>query len=219
LHKFSQAKELASATVTAGERLGSLNSVSAAKLLQARRLRADVLLEGSDATATDWMQAKLIYEDVLTEQVATLGTAHENTLTTKNNLAALCKTKLGNLTIAVELEMEVIAGCKQLFGPNHEKTTVARMNYGNTLHRMGKYRPALKEFTEAADGFERGLGRLSPRTLKAQHNLALVLDKVGRSEEALALMKTVYQGRVDVFGADAPPTRSSLSQLDSWMQD
>ncbi|HKQ98469.1 MAG TPA: serine/threonine-protein kinase [Candidatus Polarisedimenticolia bacterium] len=84
---------------------------------------------------------------------------------------------------------------------------------GNVYMNLGLYsraEPLLKESLEAR---RRLLGEEDPGTLSAAHDMALLLDQAGRSEEAEALNRKVLEARTRALGPDDPETLKSMNNL------
>ena len=84
---------------------------------------------------------------------------------------------------------------------------------GNVYMNLGLYsraEPLLKESLEAR---RRLLGEEDPGTLSAAHDMALLLDQAGRSEEAEALNRKVLEARTRALGPDHLDTLKSMNNL------
>lgn len=58
-----------------------------------------------------------------------------------------------------------------------------------------------------------------PNTLTSMNNLAHTFCELGRSDEALALMRDCVYGRQRILGSEHPYAVSSLKTLETWEQD
>ncbi|KAK4220475.1 kinesin light chain 1, partial [Podospora fimiseda] len=61
--------------------------------------------------------------------------------------------------------------------------------------------------------YEKVLGKEHPHTLTSMNNLALVLDKLGKYEEAEKMHRQVLQLREKVLGKEHPHTLASMNNL------
>ena len=74
-------------------------------------------------------------------------------------------------------------------------------------------------FERALAGHERALGADHPDTLMTVNNLANVLGRQGKHEEAMALYERVLAGQERALGADHPDTLRAVDNLAILLND
>ncbi|KAL3910026.1 MAG: hypothetical protein SGPRY_009212 [Prymnesium sp.] len=117
-----------------------------------------------------------------------MGDSHPETLMTITNLAGLLRAQ-GKLADAEPLAREVLSTWRELEATAKvPRNTLTSINIlAELLHSQGKDAEAEPLCVEVLAGFSAFFGEEHPFTVSAAENLAAVLRKVGKGEEADAI--------------------------------
>ncbi|KAL2803059.1 hypothetical protein BJX63DRAFT_86550 [Aspergillus granulosus] len=69
---------------------------------------------------------------------------------------------------------------------------------------------------QALEGYKKVLGLEHPNTLTCMHSLAFTLKELGKTSDALSLIKECANLRKKVLGSDNPHAISSFNALSKW---
>ncbi|KAL8290753.1 hypothetical protein RB597_008822 [Gaeumannomyces tritici] len=167
------------------------------------------------------------------------GTDHTTTLT---SMAALAETLYaqGRLQKAEELQVEVLEAGKAKFGADHFITMGSMADLASTYYAQGRLEEAEQLEVKVLEASKAKLGPDNPDALTWMANLAFIfyaqgrleeaeklqvevlawtLNKQGRGEVALGLMKDCAQRRQQVLGPDHPSTVISLAAVADWSKN
>ena len=93
------------------------------------------------------------------------------------------------------------------------------MEFGKLRQAQGKYQAAFLRMNSAYERRARLLGDEHPATLAAMSNLAVMLSKLGRHDEAANLQEKVLTWRKNFFGDEAPATLTAMNNLAMMLSD
>ena len=93
------------------------------------------------------------------------------------------------------------------------------MEFGKLRQAQGKYQAAFLRMNSAYERRARLLGDEHPATLAAMSNLAVMLSKLGRHDEAANLQEKVLMWRKNFFGDEAPETLTAMNNLAMMLSD
>jgi tetratricopeptide (TPR) repeat protein len=132
----------------------------------------------------DYNKALDIYERI---QLSTDNADHPVLANTLNNIGNV-QLQMGNLTKAVELNMQALEMRKRSFGPDHIVTAGSLNDVGIAYLCLGDEQRALNYFNEALEVTRKVYGQETARTTELE-NIALTLTKVGNYDAALPQYK------------------------------
>ncbi|WP_433720976.1 tetratricopeptide repeat protein [Actinoplanes sp. CA-051413] len=162
-----------------------------------------------------WNQL-LPHIDALTRHA---GPAHSNTqLMYVNDQAAVYRQFQGQVSAAVELFEQVLAGRQRVLGDNHPDTLTSRHNLAGAYQAAGRVAAAIELFEQARTDRQRVLGDDHPDTLASLNDLAFAYRAAGRLAEAIVLFEQARASRRRVLGDDHPDTMVSRNNLASAYQ-
>ena len=119
----------------------------------------------------------------------------------------------GNYDDAKILFEEALAGQREGWGDDDEKTLVAMSMLGVLLFKMGDMEAAKELYVEALAGHRRCLGDTHPDTLACINNLGLLEKKMGDLEAAELLYEEALAGSREALGEAHPDTLQSIKNL------
>ncbi len=130
-------------------------------------------------------------------------------------LASTAQTELhlGLYPAAVEAASSALEIAQKEFGPESEKTNMARSNLGLMLSYAGRKEEAEALTQSSLEAFRKQLGDLHPDTLRAMNNLAGLLLERGDAFGAEVLLIKSLEGRKIALGVDHPDTLMTLNNL------
>ena len=146
-------------------------------------------------------EAETITRAVLAARRKSLGNTHPSTLTTLNNLVVIL-VQQGRLQEVEPLLNELVSSTRERLGPDASLTLGAEHNRAYVLEDLGKLDESeaqLRDLLVALDG------KHNPLLLIARNDLALLLSRRGRYDEAIALMRTVLADGPALLGAADNP--------------
>ena len=120
----------------------------------------------------NWEQARLLYADILEEQIKTLGPAHPSVIETRNRLAYLLM-RSGRPAEALEAYKELLNHQVNTLGPDHPTTLAIRSNMAISQAQSGDVESAVRAYRDILNDEERILGPDHPTTLATRFNLAI----------------------------------------------
>ena len=117
--------------------------------------------------------------------------------------------------------LHLLEAMRQAGEPDDEiRKTADNETWGNTLsayreeyNRTSRWNLSLIFARTDYDRCCCAFGRKDPAALTALENLAFILNKLGRYQEALEKRKEVYEGRKQIFGGEDPAVLSALGDL------
>ncbi len=131
-------------------------------------------------------KAEPLQVQVLELQKSILAEKHPDTIAAMNNLASTWRAQ-GHLDKAEPLQVQVLEIQKRMLGEKHPNTIAAMHNIAGTWFFQGHYIKAEKALAEAMELFTGKFDESHPDYLIAIGNLALIYEKLGRNEDAVAL--------------------------------
>lgn len=141
-----------------------------------------------------------------------LGSDHQNTLATMNNLALMYSAQ-GRWEKAEELLVQVVETTKTKLGAEHPDSLTSMNSLASTYQKQGRLEKAEELQVQVLEGLKRKVGADHPHTLSSMGNLASIYRGQDRWEEAEELEVQVLEGRKTKLGADHPATLDSLGSL------
>jgi tetratricopeptide (TPR) repeat protein len=161
-------------------------------------------------------QAASLLRRVFEGRSRTLGSAHEDTLLSLWALAD-CTHEVGDSHECVSLFRRCVAGCREHLGEAHLTTLSVLNNFAHVLAEDPSQQVEAEELYRTVIRHRtRVHGPHSKETLRVRYNLGLLLSKMDRVEETLALWSTVHQLQVTHLAptdADQNQTASDLCRL------
>ena len=139
------------------------------------------LAEGGDLAG-----AEPLYRQALAGQERNLGPEHPTTLATVNNLAEVLRDK-GDFDEAESLFHRALDGFQRKLGPEHRNTFSAMNGLGLLLFKKANYAAAEPLLRSALKGRKIALGADHAEVAAAARDYALLCEKLGRRDEAIAL--------------------------------
>jgi len=159
-------------------------------------------------------EARVLYEAAISGFTRVVGAEAEDTLTATMDLGILLAEQ-GAIIPATKHLRAAAEGRRARFGPSHRDTLVAQLNLANILAHSSP----VDHFEEARGLYESVVvgrtdlfGARSSSTLDARCNLALLLGRVGRMEEACREYDDVIAQYTEVQGANHPDTLRATAQ-------
>ncbi|MEM7154718.1 MAG: tetratricopeptide repeat protein [Myxococcota bacterium] len=113
--------------------------------------------------------------------------------------------ELGEVWGQVALSKARLLNDFELLGSAHGNMGAVQLNDDD-------YGAAESSFREASVYYQTALGRLDPRVLSMEHNLAVTLRNKADYDGALALIERVLKARVERLGEEHPITASTISE-------
>jgi tetratricopeptide (TPR) repeat protein len=150
-------------------------------------------------------EAEQLFRQVLVVRERVLGTAHPDTLATRNEVAWMLAER-GRFEEAEELYRQVLAGRERVLGDDHPDTLTTRSSVAWMLGERGRFENAEELYRQVLAVSERVLGDDHPNTLTTRSSVAWMLGERGRFEEAEELYRQVLAGREQVLGDAHPVT-------------
>jgi tetratricopeptide (TPR) repeat protein len=151
--------------------------------------------------------AKLI-EDVLNAQRRIYGGRNVKTLQTTVRLAQV-NLRRGRFDEAVALYQELFDSSRAMFGPDHESTIEAMHFLAYGLRHQANY-PASLDLTERVlDWTRRNLGPTHPKTLNSMREVARLMARLGRLDEA----RNMIDQEIEILPAEEWVEREALAWL------
>ena len=130
------------------------------------------------------------------------GEDHPSTLRALHNAACLMEL-LDDTPGAEFLMRDVLERRKRLLGENHYETTISIHDLGWLLHlhpeRLDEAEPLLRQ---ALQQWTKTLGVANPDSRDAASNLAQLLRKTGKFEQAIEVQQNLVDGTESVLGRD-----------------
>jgi serine/threonine protein kinase/predicted Zn-dependent protease len=142
------------------------------------------------------------------------GADHLNTLSIKNNLAALYLDQ-GKYDQAETLFREVLQGATAKLGGGHHYTLLTKRNLASLYKQQEKYDRAETLYKEGVQVSTAKLGVDHPDTLSFKLGLGTLYQEQGKHDQAQTLFKEVLQGWTAKLGADHPRTLTVKCNLAS----
>ncbi|KAE8139195.1 hypothetical protein BDV38DRAFT_242967 [Aspergillus pseudotamarii] len=140
-----------------------------------------------------------------------LGAIHLNTIRAMDLLTGTLY-NLGKLTELTYLLPELIERKKQVFGMLNRDTLDTVNMFEVILIRVTKYNEAGDSIAHTLQLSEGFLGKDDPQTIRSKMNLAVARCGQGRKDEALALVRQVFEDRKRILGLDDPLTIRTKEQ-------
>jgi hypothetical protein len=141
-----------------------------------------------------------------------LGDQHPATLVAMARLAGILR-RMGDLTVARDLNEQVLHGMRRSRGPEHPDTLAAMNGLGLTLYDMGDLAAARTLQDSLLEASVRTLGPDDPRTLVYEGNLALILRASGDLKGALFLQRRSFDVNSRTLGLEHRMTLSAMNVL------
>ena len=154
----------------------------------------------------DWVRAEAVSRERLRTLEKAKGDRHPYTLGAMNNLGDQLR-RLGRESEARELLTRAYDLCTSELGPEHGLTTSVRGN----LACLAEPADAVREFEACLALARRKLGDAHRLTLVHMANLAVTYHRVGRHEEAIALLEQTRKLRHRVLGPKHPDNIQDLA--------
>jgi hypothetical protein len=148
----------------------------------------------------------------LTLSARLLDPRHSEALRARSNLGFL-HWRAGESDKAIEVEQQVAADCRDVFGAGHERTFHAQICLAESLQSAGHTDQALELKIPLLPACEQALGPDHPYTLDAISLLAVSREAAGEHEEAIRLGERVVAARERVLGVGHADTLASRANL------
>ena len=134
----------------------------------------------------DLAAAEPLYREALAGRERTLGVEHPTTLATVNNLAEVLRDK-GAFDEAEPLFHRALDGFRRKLGPEHRYTFNSMNSLGLLLFKKANYAAAEPLLRRALEGRKIALGPEHTDVAATAHDYAMLCEKLGRHDEAVAL--------------------------------
>jgi tetratricopeptide (TPR) repeat protein len=145
--------------------------------------------------------AELIIGKVLEARRRNLGNTHPSTLTTLNNLVVILIQR-GRLQQAEPLLDELVEGTRQRLGADAPLTLTAMHSRAYAMEDLGRLDESEAQLRDLVVLLK---DTRNPLQLVVRNDLALLLSRRGRYDEAIALMRSVLAQAPDLLGAADHP--------------
>jgi len=156
-------------------------------------------------------EAEQLMRDALQQYSAVHGQDHPASIAVMSNLATLLQQQ-GRLAEATEMLRRSAQLCEKVNGPNHPDTAAAENNLALGLDAAGEFAEAEKVYLKIIS--RRGaLNPDDPGLLVARSNYALLVQKMGRLDEAEASFRELIGQMKRVLGDDHMHTLFAESNL------
>ncbi len=169
-------------------------------------IRAEESLAGTLMALGRFDEARQLFEGAAVRAAAELGGENiPRTLQVRHNLAIVIGLQ-GHYSASLALHRRILEARVDLFGGKHALTLSSAMRTARMLRLLGRYREALAEQEHNSRLFGQVLDRQHADTLAAEHNLALCARRVGDSQFAHAMLRSVREKLLGRYGAQHPDT-------------
>ncbi len=149
-------------------------------------------------------EAAEVFEKTLAGRIKVLGEDHVSTATTRLNVA-VCLVAAGKQAEAEPLVRRAMAVFEAKLGPDHPKTLTAYGNLAYILEDLGNNAEAETWFRRVLAGLRKNTkGGADPEMWSAINNLAMLLMKEGKVEEAGAQFRELLDACEPTVPADHP---------------
>ncbi|MEM9552725.1 MAG: serine/threonine-protein kinase [Acidobacteriota bacterium] len=152
-----------------------------------------------------WQEARQL-------RIRELGTRHEESTTTTNDLAVTLW-KLGELEQAESLLRDVLAADRERYGDRHLGITRSLNNLALLLQEEGKFDDATQLLEESLEIKRRALGDEHPRVALALNNLAVLRLDAGDFDGAEELLVEVLRLARAIYGESHPRVAATLGSI------
>ena len=203
-HAREPARAEALARATHRARAARAGEADAATLRSLHRVAACVGQAGGRLE-----EAERLYRDALRQQAATLGEAHADALSTGHDLA--CAALSPSPSSSSRARASATRGCSHAGARSIARPRRTSRRYN--LKHQHKYVEAERVYRSVLAGRAAALGPEHRDTLLTMANLAALLSKTGRDEEALELTARCHAARRATLGLDHPDTLTAANNL------
>jgi non-specific serine/threonine protein kinase/serine/threonine-protein kinase len=161
-----------------------------------------------------FVEAEQYYREALAIRRRRFGDDHPSTQFGISNLSQLLGI-MGRLEEARDLLSDAHKKLEAIHGSDHRETLMLAHNLADAHTRMTDYETARRMYEDVLERRIRVLGESHYDTLASMNNLANVLQELGRSDEAIALMRRTLdiQRGPDGPGPRHPDTLASMNNL------
>ncbi|BDM72287.1 ATP-binding protein [Streptomyces nigrescens] len=181
-------------------------------------LRAKDGLAGTLMTLGAYERACALFEEVAGRYTELLGPESPRAVASRNNLA-IALGLLGRYEKALVLLREVVTIRERELRARHHLTLGTGTLYARMLRLTGRYRDALSRQELNARLHRQVMGRHTPQTLRAEHNLALCMRRMGETAQAEALLPDVVERSKRVLGARHPDTLMMMADHATFLRE
>ncbi|MER5880665.1 tetratricopeptide repeat protein [Streptomyces sp. NPDC001910] len=157
-------------------------------------------------------QARSEFEAVLAVFRDQLGDGHQDTLTTRHELARVLREQ-GELPEARQEFEAILALRRAHLGDGHDDTLTTRHELGRVLREQGELPQARQEFEAILAQRRTQLGNTHDQTLTTRHELARILHDQGDLQAAGTEFEAVLAERREQLGEVHPSTLASRHNL------
>ena len=150
------------------------------------------------------------WEQILSTEAdpAITGSVRKQLFRLRFNLANIIR-DLAEFTQSQALDVEVLAGQRDMLGDKHPHTLMTASSLAADLRALGQYHEALAQDRVTYETWTSEFGDDYPGTLAAANNLALSLRLTGEFDKSLALDALTLERRTATLGSEHPRTLDS----------
>jgi tetratricopeptide (TPR) repeat protein len=206
------ARDLVQHVIALHDHLAPADGTGAKSLTEAVLNRRGWALWCLNDLADSLTQAIAIGEPLVTDQARMLGDTHQETLTSRNNLAHAYRAA-GRLDEAIPQYERTLADLVLLLGEGHPDTLMSRSNLAVAYRAAGRVDEAVPLYERTLGDRVRVLGEGHPDTLTSRNNLAVAYRAAGRVDEAIPLYERTLADCVRVLDEGHPDTLMSRNNL------
>lgn len=189
--KISESREMASRSRK--QRLKLYGAEDERTLDSAAMLAVAYQLEGR------WEEAEQLEVQVMELSKTKLGADHPDTLSSIANLAAnFCNQ--GRWEEAEQIEVQVMETRKAKLGADHPDTLTSMANLASTYWNQSRFEEAEQLFVQVVETSKTKLGEEHPSTLTSMTNLAFTWKSIGRTANAIDLLRGCVAKQQRVIG-------------------
>lgn len=159
-----------------------------------------------------WDEALGLYRQSLEIRLDKLGSDHEETLVSQNNLAEAYSTA-ESLNDALPLLQDVVSKMTSVLGRQNPNTLTSMGNLAECLGGLGKHTQAIEILEDCLADIEDHFGKGHSITLVSKNNLAHNYRAIGEFDKAHSLMHQTLELMKSNLGASHPDTLVAMNNL------
>ncbi|RDW73317.1 hypothetical protein BP6252_07224 [Coleophoma cylindrospora] len=197
----------------------ALIATTGSKLLTDPTSRHDIIDETTENppsnhshSTTRYVEAEALHRQKLQLQETVLGKEHQDTLTSRSNLAESLYYQ-HKYAEAEAMYQQTLQLQETVLGKEHQDTLSSRSNLATSLCSQHKYTEAEAMYRQTLQLREMVLGKEHPDTLRSRSGLAISLYCQDKHAEAEAMYRQILQLRETVLGKEHLDTLMSMSSL------
>lgn len=153
--------------------------------------QAEIIANEKKRTNSNIIDIKALKEDFTTKKKQ-FGAKDYRTLDAEMNLAT-AYIDAGEFKDALDILKKIYVEYQKTLGDNASKTIIVQMNIAKALYFLKRYMKAYRIYSSISNTIEKEFGANHPETLTVKQEIALTLQKLGRTDQSLALIQEVIE--------------------------